>query len=81
MEQTFKEVDHGSKGERYEHKWKRRTWEKNEMIVLENNICPAGQTSIPFSFLIPDSVNLPQSFYFAERWSELRCKLRYFFKA
>ena len=29
-----KEVDHGSKGERYEHKWKRRTWEKNEMIVL-----------------------------------------------
>ena len=25
--------------------------------------------------------DLPQSFYFVERWAELRCKLRYFFKA
>lgn len=51
------------------------------MINLENNIVNAGSTSVPFSFHIPDNVNLPQSFYFAERWAEFRCKLRYFFKA
>jgi len=29
-----KEVDHGDKGQRYPHIWKRRAWEKTEMIVL-----------------------------------------------
>ena len=78
---SSKEVDYGDKGQRYPHIWKRRVWELNQMIDLAENVCPAGQTSIPFSFHIPDSVNLPQSFYFAERWAEFRCKLRYFFKA
>ena len=51
------------------------------MIDFPNNVCAAGNSSIPFSFQIPDSINLPQSFYFAERRGDLRCKLRYFFKA
>ena len=75
-----KEVDHGDKGQRYEHKWKRRSWEKNIMLhCFDGNICNAGHTQIPFSFDVP--ADLPQSLYFAERWAELRCKLRYFFKA
>lgn len=78
---SSKEVDYGDKGQRYPHIWKRRVWEHSVMINLDNNICAAGATSIPFSFNVPDNVNLPQSFYFAERYAEFRCKLRYFFKA
>ena len=62
---SSKEVEYGDKGQRYEHIWKRRVWELNQMIDLQDNVCPTGQTSIPFSFHVPDSVNLPQSFYFA----------------
>lgn len=47
---SSKEVDYGDKGQRYPHIWKRRVWEMNQMIVLENNICPAGNSSVPFSF-------------------------------
>ena len=38
-----------------------------------------GEQQIPFNFAVP--ADLPQSFYFVERWAEFRCKLRYFFKA
>ena len=31
---SSKEVDYGDKGQRYPHIWKRRSWEKNEFIVL-----------------------------------------------
>jgi len=42
-------------------------------------LCPLGATQLQFSFTPP--ADLPQTFYFAERWAELRCKLRWFFKA
>ena len=51
------------------------------MIALEEEICPAGKTVIPFTYQLPNSINLPQSFFFAERKGDFRCKLRYFFKA
>ena len=62
-------------------RFKRRVFESNQMVAIENEMCPAGSTSIPFTFQMPNRVNLPQSFYFAERWGDFRCKLRYFFKA
>lgn len=55
-------------------------FEKNEMLYcFPENVCNAGQASIPFSFQVP--ADLPQTVYFNERWAELRVKLRYFFKA
>ena len=75
-----KEVDYGDKGQRYPHIWKRRVWEKRVMIHnFDNNLCNFGQSSYPFQMDVP--ADLPQSFYFAERWAELRLKLRYFLKA
>ena len=46
-----KEVDYGDKGQRYEHIWKRRVWEKNEMLYcFPGNICNMGQSQVPFTF-------------------------------
>ena len=46
-----KEVDHGDKGQRYEHKSKVRAWDKTEFIAcFPNNCCPIGHTQVPFSF-------------------------------
>ena len=46
-----KEVDHGDKGQRHEHSWKRRAWEKTELITcFPNNICNMGSSNIPFTF-------------------------------
>ena len=75
-----KEVDYGDKGQRYPHIWKRRVWEKTEIIHnYGDNICPLGSTSYPFQFQVP--ADLPQSLYFNQRMSEVRMKLRYFLKA
>ena len=49
------------------------------LTCFPKNVCPLGRTSIPFCFQVP--ADLPQSLYFAERWAELRVKVRYFFKA
>lgn len=77
---SSKEVDYGDKGQRYPHIWKRRVWERVVMIhKFDNSLLPLGQSSYPFSFQVP--ADLPQTLYFAERWAEFRCKLRYFFKA
>ena len=46
-----KEIDHGDKGQRYPHIWKRRVWEKTEMVaVFPNNVCNMGESNVPFSF-------------------------------
>lgn len=79
MVDMSKEVDHGDKGQRYEHIWRRRVWEKTEMINLPNNILEMGSSNVPFTFQVP--ADLPQSLYFVERVMEFRIKLRYFFKA
>ena len=42
-------------------------------------MCPLGHTQVQFQFVPP--ADLPQTFYFAERWAEVRAKLRWFFKA
>jgi hypothetical protein len=77
---SSKEVDHGDKGQRYVHKWLRRVFEKCEYVhTFDNSLMNFGQSSYPFRFEVP--ADLPQTIYFAERWAELRCKLRYFFKA
>ncbi len=77
---SSKEVDYGDKGQRYPHIVKRRSWEKTELMqCFPGNVCAVGQQSIPFKFQVP--ADLPQSLYFAERWAEFRCKIRYFFKA
>jgi hypothetical protein len=58
-----KEVDYGDKGQRYPHIWKRRVWEKTEIIHnYGDNICPLGSSSYPFQFQVP--ADLPQSLYF-----------------
>jgi len=42
---TSKEVDHGDKGQRYEHKVKLRAWEKTVFLnCFPGNVCPAGHT-------------------------------------
>ena len=74
------EVDYGDKGQRYPHIWKRRVWEKTFLAInFQDNICPMGESSYPFQFDVP--ADLPQNVYFNERMSEVRMKLRYFFKA
>ena len=46
-----KEVDYGDKGQRYEHIWKRRVWEKNEMLYcFPGNLCNMGEQQVPFNF-------------------------------
>ena len=74
------EVDHGGKMEKSPHIYKRHVWEHVIMVhKFDSTLLPLGQSSYPFSFEVP--VDMPQTLYFAERMSERRVKLRYFFKA
>ena len=42
---SSKEVEHGgAKGKRYVHVWKRRAWEKTELVkCFPGNVCAVGQ--------------------------------------
>ena len=40
-----KQVTHGDKGQRHEHKKILRAWEKTEFLAcFPNNVCPIGHT-------------------------------------